>query len=259
MCERTPTGRLLQDDRLVRRMRPLLCTFNHEVGVRNAGATASKFMLLLLAILLLTCSAFGCQGGLVGESGPLERCGNHCTAADVSASCQATCNKISQAACAGAQTSDCVQGCTDMAATGAACAPLAYSYLRCVEPMQPSCSDAGILQFAACNAEWQSLEACGVDAGTVRTGPGGGAGVPPDVCPDIPRPPVGAPLTCGGGGGGGAVAGGATCMSSCQDSAGNVWAADCAGAACTCSYNGGQACTCTILQDSGCRSCCPGT
>jgi hypothetical protein len=83
--------------------------------------------------------------------------------------------------------------------------------------------------------------------------------VPADVCPDIPRLSAAGPSACSGGGGG-TPGGPVTSMTSCQDGAGNTWSASCTGSTCTCTYNGGAPCTCTVTTAPGmCGSCCPGT
>jgi hypothetical protein len=102
------------------------------------------------------------------------------------------------------------------------------------------------------------------DAGASPAGPSTGpstgpcAAVPATVCPDIPRP-LGAGLCSGSGTAGpNGTTTSVTSMTTCQDSAGNVWQSECVDSSCTCAYNGGQACTCTMTGPPTC-SCCPGT
>jgi hypothetical protein len=223
------------------------------------------------------CLAMGCGGradsGSGAPAGPLAACGDSCSQSEVSASCSSICAKLAQAGCS-AGSGDCATSCSSAVSMTPACSSLALAFLRCLETAQPTCPTSRQAQFVACDSAQQSLEDCLNRAGpTVVTSPSGpsaggplGAGspVPADVCPDIPRPVGGG--SCSGGGsasasgsssGSGATA---TCESSCQDSAGNTWQASCAGSTCTCTFNGGQACTCMMTGAPGtCSSCCPGT
>jgi hypothetical protein len=211
-------------------------------------------------------SAVGCEAGSVGrlvDTGPLATCGDNCTATEIAASCQATCDKIARTPCSVGPSSDCTTGCSNLVPMAPTCAPLALAFLRCIEPLEPTCSDAGIADFTPCDSAQQALSGCVADAGTSPTVPSGpaGGGVPADVCPNIPRPAAGGAGACSGGGGAssGEDAGAPTCTTSCQDSKGNVWAANCTGTTCICTFNGGQACTCTMAgAGGGCTSCCPG-
>ena len=134
----------------------------------------------------------------------------------------------------------------------AVCAPLADGFIRCMDSVQPDGSDGGNEAFAACAPEQLALASCYVAAGVS----GQPAPVPADVCPGIPRPPA-VLASCSAGESVGGTSG-ENCTSSCQDNAGNVWAAKCLGSTCTCTYNGGRACTCTMTDpDVGCNSCCP--
>jgi hypothetical protein len=243
--------------------------------------------------LLALLSAIGCGGatssGEPSDEGPLSTCGDNCSVAQIAASCSATCAKITQAGCsAGA---DCPMSCAAVTSMSPSCVALVDGFLRCVESVQPLCSDAGMVQFVGCDSQQQALGTCFAQSGssgptptqsTVGAPPsgptptpstdgapsagppigpsanaGGCADVPASVCPAIPRPTVAGPSSCSGSGGGGPN-GTATSQTTCEDSAGNVWQSECAGSTCTCAYNGGQACTCTITGPPMC-SCCPGT
>jgi hypothetical protein len=223
---------------------------------------------LFLAISAALASAAGCGGVALtsqnGDAGPLATCGDHCSASQTAASCSDTCNKIARAGCTSAGGTDCAKGCASVTSMAPACATLANDYLRCVESVQPTCTDSGMVQFAGCDSQQQALSDCAADSGSsvptptpTTTNPGGT--VPSSVCPNIPRPGASGVGPCSGGGGGGPN-GTVSCQFSCQDSAGNTWQASCAGSSCTCSYNGGLGCSCTMTGAPGtCVSCCPGT
>jgi hypothetical protein len=246
--------------------------------------------------LILLLSAIGC-GGAVSSSqssdpGPLATCGDNCSAAQVSASCTDICGKIAQTGCSvGAQ---CPMNCATSTSMSPSCVALFDDFLRCAESVQPTCSDAGKVQFVGCDVQQEAVTAClapsvgspatpgpgpvaagsaagstisvSADAGAPPAGPSTGpstgpcAAVPATVCPNIPRPPVAGAGLCSGSGT--AAPNGTktsmTSMTTCQDSAGNVWQSEYVGSSCTCAYNGGQACTCTMTGPPTC-SCCPGT
>ena len=221
-----------------------------------------------LATVALVPPALGCGSTApTGDgAGALATCGSSCTPTQVAASCAATCDKIARSACAsgvGGGGSDCAMSC-EAASMSAPCASSAYDYLRCVESVQPTCSPSGSVQFVGCDSRQQALQAClARGSSTPPTSGGGPAGnscaAPTAVCPAIPRPSLSGAMSCSGGGGGGPN-GVVTSSTSCQDSAGNVWQADCTGSTCTCTFNGGQSCSCTMTAPPGtCNSCCPGT
>ncbi len=229
----------------------------------------STFGIRCGAIFVTLWSAVGCGGAALssqdGEAGPLATCGDNCSAAEVSASCSAICNKIAQTGCP--ITADCSMSCAAESSMTPSCAAVADGYLRCIESSQPTCSDSGMVRFVGCDAQQQALQGCIADGGSSGetaspdgNGPGASCNVPANVCPKIPRPTGGAGASSCSGGGGGGPNGPTTSQTSCQDSAGNVWQSECTGSTCTCAYNGGQACTCTMTGDAGsCSSCCPGT
>ena len=235
---------------------------------RRCGGAMRTFGIGSGTTLIALWSAVGCGGSELasqdGDAGPLARCGGNCSPAQVAASCSATCDKVARTGCSVA--ADCPMSCAALPSMTPSCAAVADEFIRCVESLQPTCSDSGTAQFLGCDTQQQALRACVADSGssgmTATTGngpPGGPCGdVPASVCPDIPRPVAGAGACSGGGSGG--PNGTTTSQTSCQDSAGNVWQAECAGSTCTCAYNGGQACTCTMTGSAGsCSSCCPGT
>jgi hypothetical protein len=229
--------------------------------------------------LLALSSAIGCGGATSspqsGDEGSLATCGDNCSIAQVSASCSDICGKIAQAGCS--VDAQCPMSCAAVISMSPSCAALVDGFLRCVESVQPICSDAGMVQFAGCDTQQQALGACFAQSGSSgptpspsavgappagpsigpSANPGGCADVPASVCPAIPRPMVAGPSSCSGGGGGGPN-GTTISQMTCEDSAGNVWQSECAGSTCTCAYNGDQACTCTITGSPTC-SCCPGT
>jgi hypothetical protein len=194
------------------------------------------------------------------EAGPLAACGDSCTAAQIAASCVATCDKIAHAGCSFGSGANCPMSCSDVPSMTPACMASADAFLRCIEAQEPTCDEAGTAQFVACDSAQQALTDCLDDAGPVSTSSGGSGGtVPSNVCPNIPRPSAGGVSGRSGSGGAGPNAP-VTCTTSCQDGAGNVWQADCTGTTCTCTYNGGMACNCPMTASSGaCTSCCPGT
>jgi hypothetical protein len=221
-------------------------------------------------------SAVGCGGTALtsqGDAGSLAACGGNCSPAQVSAACSAVCGRIAQTGCP--ISTGC--GCSALPSMTPSCLAVAAGFFRCVEASPPACSDSGSVQFLGCDPQEQALIDCLPDSGATGatsssqpatsgngppSGPFGGScgNVPANVCPNIPRPVGGAGASSCSGGGGGGPTGTTTSQTSCQDSAGNVWQAECAGSTCTCAYNGGQACTCTITGDAGsCSSCCPGT
>jgi hypothetical protein len=243
---------------------------------RNIRRAMGKLFAVKPAALLALGLAVGCGGRTLvaqeSDTGPLATCGNSCSLDQAAASCSATCEKIEQAACLGANDPRCPMDCTDLVSMTPACAVPVYAFLRCIEPQQPTCSASGSIQFVGCDSEQQAVAGCFADAGevavTTPTSPSlpsppappsspGIIGGSTSVCPGIPQP-VGLSGCFGGGGGG--PNGPVTCNASCEDSVGNVWEGDCAGSTCTCKYNGGSPCTCT-MADSGalCGSCCPGT
>jgi hypothetical protein len=215
------------------------------------------------AAMLALEAAVGCvddaQSSQEGDAGPLATCGDNCSLAQVAAACSDTCGKAAEAGCSAG--SDCAKDCSDMASTGP-CAPLAYAFLRCLETTQLTCLDSGTAQTGPCDSQREAFGACTSDsaAAAPTSNPFGGAcgGVPSDVCPDIPRP---GPATVCNAAGDPGPNGPMTSTASCQDRAGNVWNADCTGSSCTCTYNGGNACTCTSPASVGpcSTSCCPGT
>jgi hypothetical protein len=219
---------------------------------------------------MVALSAAGCGGSVVlvdsGDGGALATCGDNCSQSEVAASCAATCNRVAQAGCTfGASGADCTTGCSNVTSLGAACASAAYAYLRCVEPVEPVCTDAGEVEFPGCDGQQQALESCASTSPGTSSGPGVGTtpAPPGSICPDIPRPAGGAGSCMGGGGsstGGGPPGSPATCSSSCDDGAGDVWESNCTGSTCVCAFNGVTSCTCSMDVGSGiCASCCPGT
>jgi|HubBroStandDraft_4_1064222.scaffolds.fasta_scaffold09020_1 hypothetical protein len=217
------------------------------------------------AVFALLLSAVGC-GGKVGtdagdgEAANPDAASSVATPAEVAASCQATCTRMMQAGCAVSST--CPMDCSTFATMAPACAPLADAFIQCTEAMEPDCTNGGNAAFTSCDPEELAVENCFVEAGVVGssvTTSGGASPVPADVCPAIPRPPAQGLGSCSesSGGSGGAGAEPAICASYCTDSAGNVWGATCEGSTCTCTYNGGMACTCAMSDAGGCNSCCP--
>lgn len=209
---------------------------------------------------VVLCLAVGCGGqtnsSSNGGTGPLATCGDNCSPGQVSASCSTICDKIAQARCSSGN-GDCMTGCMGTVSMTPECSSQALAFLRCIEAMEPTCSDSGLAQyFAGCDSPQQALETCYVARSNPAKGPSGG--VPASVCPVIPRPSAGIGECSAGAN---ASAGGSaptTCSAACQDTTGNRWAADCSGSTCTCTYNGELACTCT-MTGTGCSSCCPGT
>jgi hypothetical protein len=228
--------------------------------------------------LVALLSGIGCGGATSStqssHEGPLATCGDNCSAAQVSASCSEICGKIAQTGCS--VDAQCPMSCAAVTAMSPSCVALVDGFLRCVESVQPGCSDAGMVQFVGCDSQQQALAACLGQSSSSGPTPtpssvgappvgssispspsaGGCADVPASVCPAIPRAVTG-PISCSGGGGGGPSAT-TTSQTTCEDSAGNVWQSECAGSTCICAYNGGQACSCTITGPATC-SCCPGT
>jgi hypothetical protein len=207
---------------------------------------------------VVLCLAVGCGGqtnsGSNGSAGPLATCGDTCSPGQVSASCSTICNKVAQTRCS-SRTGDCMTGCMNAVSMTPECSSQALAYLRCIEAMEPMCSDSGMLQyFAGCDSQQQALESCYAGSSNPARGPSGA--VPSSVCPDIPRP-VGIGECSAGAAGSAGGSGPATCNAACQDNSGNRWAADCSGSTCTCTYNGMMPCTCT-MTGPGCSSCCPG-
>jgi hypothetical protein len=204
--------------------------------------------------------AVGCGGetqlGEGGDAGPLAACGDNCSPAQIAASCTATCDKIARTNCS--ISADCPMSCAALPSMAPSCVALADAYLRCLESVQATCSDAGTVQFVGCDSQQKAVDDC--VGPTSNPGAGTGSHVPASVCPDIPRPVAGVNGCSGGGGGVSGGGGTVECSASCQDNAGNVWQAECSGSTCSCTYNGGPACTCTTTAAAGtCASCCPGT
>jgi len=224
------------------------------------------FVLSYLAPWVTFGFSAGCGGatlaGSDGGGGPLNRCGGDCSPAQVAASCSAICGKIAQTGCsAGAE---CPMNCAAVATMTPSCATLADGFLRCLESASPAC-DSGTVEFPDCDSEVQALGDCLIDSGSIGataapgSGPTGGlcGDVPATVCPNIPR--SGAGVTSCSGSGGGGPNGVVAFTASCQDGVGDVWAADCSGSTCTCTYNGAESCACAMTGPTGLCACCPGT
>lgn len=230
-----------------------------------------KLGLLDGAALVALLSVFGCSGKAQsgakgaadsgGNAGPLATCGDTCTAAEITASCMMTCDKIARSACSSGNGNDCPMSCPALVSMSPSCMSVATDFLRCIEPVDPTCAEAGIAQYSGCDAQQQALTDClnGGLSPVPTPGSSSGSTVPSSVCPSIPRPAAGGAGACSGGGGAGGSGGPQTCTTSCQDMTGNTWQANCSGSTCTCTYNGGMACTCAMASSGGCSSCCPGT
>jgi hypothetical protein len=213
--------------------------------------------------------AAGCGGatapGKNQDAGTLASCGSNCSPAQIAASCSATCDKIAQAGCSPPNGTRCPMNCESLPSITPGCASVVGAFYRCIESVQPSCSDSGAVVFAGCEAESEAVVACLADSGLLAapaasgTGPSGGVCMPANECPGIPRPPLLGFSSCVGTGSQAGPDSPLVSTSTCKDSAGNVWRGVCSGSNCTCTYNGASSCVCTLSgADAGCHSCCPG-
>jgi hypothetical protein len=230
-------------------------------------AAVSRSITLALVAGALVCSAAcggsvvttgnggnGGSGGSGSGGGPLAACGDQCSPDQVASACQDDCARIEEAGCSQVTPAECTMSCASSTTIAPTCAGLVNDYLRCAQGVTPTCTQAGDPVFPGCEAQQKAVSDC-VNRNLPSVG-GFGCSLTTNQCPSIP-PPVGTATCSGSGSGGGGLP--TTDMYSCQDSRGNVWAATCSGGTCTCTYNGGSACTCTESTTMGtCGSCCPG-
>lgn len=91
---------------------------------RHGGPTRT-FGILYHATLITLLSAVGCGGAALSspdaDAGPLATCGDNCSAAQSSASCSATCDKIAQTSCSSGGGADCPMSCEAVASMTPSC------------------------------------------------------------------------------------------------------------------------------------------
>jgi len=92
------------------------------------------------------------------DAGVLATCGDACTAAQTTASCMDICAKIARAGCSFGPGNDCPTNCASIATP--ACAGPADAYLRCIEPLEPTCVEGGVPPFSACDSQLQAVTSC---------------------------------------------------------------------------------------------------
>ena len=206
----------------------------------------------------------GGTSGTTGSSTPTSPAGGSTTppSPDISASCQAICDRVAQAGC----PVNCLEECTGPVATHPGCTAELDAALRCFARTPIQCNTNGQgAEFFGCDHERDLVSQCiapptppppSMPPMPVPTQP-----IPPQCVGGAPVPPSG--MVCSGGGassGGGSTGTGGnappTCEAQCGDATGNVWSSYCVGVNCSCLYNGTAYCSC--VSNTACSSCCPG-